>query len=122
MCNSDSGNRYGLVDKSAPLLYCFRSGTGYKWGNYLCLAIRYRRWLIFAPRPPPMPVPTRTATSGSGRRLPLLPGLTAMLERIAGNGVRCILVESPDRFARDLIVQMTGHDFLKSLGVSLIPA
>jgi DNA invertase Pin-like site-specific DNA recombinase len=31
-------------------------------------------------------------------------------------------VESPDRFARDLIVQLTGHDFLKSLGIALIPA
>ena len=50
------------------------------------------------------------------------PGFKAMLERIASNGVRCILVESPDRFARDLTVQLTGHDFLKSLGVSLIPA
>jgi hypothetical protein len=27
-----------------------------------------------------------------------------------------------DRFARDLTVQLTGHDFLKSLGISLIPA
>jgi DNA invertase Pin-like site-specific DNA recombinase len=45
-----------------------------------------------------------------------------MLDRIAGNGVRCILVESPDRFARDLTVQLTGHDFLKSLGIALIPA
>jgi DNA invertase Pin-like site-specific DNA recombinase len=36
--------------------------------------------------------------------------------------VRCILVESPDRFARDLTVQLTGHDFLKSLGIALIPA
>lgn len=45
-----------------------------------------------------------------------------MLDRIAGNGVRCIIVESPDRFARDLTVQLTGHDFLKSLGVSLILA
>jgi DNA invertase Pin-like site-specific DNA recombinase len=27
-----------------------------------------------------------------------------------------------DRSARDLAVQLTGHDFLKSLGVSLIPA
>ena len=36
------------------------------------------------------------------------PGFKAMLERIAGNGVRCILVESPDRFARDLIVQIRG--------------
>ena len=33
------------------------------------------------------------------------PGFKAMLERIASNGVRIILVESPDRFARDLAVQ-----------------
>jgi DNA invertase Pin-like site-specific DNA recombinase len=50
------------------------------------------------------------------------PGFKAMLDRIAGNGVRCILVESPDRFARDLTVQLTGHDYLKGLGVTLIPA
>jgi DNA invertase Pin-like site-specific DNA recombinase len=50
------------------------------------------------------------------------PGFKSMLDRIAGNGVRCILVESPDRFARDLTVQLTGHDFLKSLGIALIPA
>jgi DNA invertase Pin-like site-specific DNA recombinase len=48
-------------------------------------------------------------------------GFRAMLDRIAGNGVRTILVESPDRFARDLTVQLTGHDYLKSLGVELIP-
>jgi DNA invertase Pin-like site-specific DNA recombinase len=50
------------------------------------------------------------------------PGFKAMLDTIAGNGVRCIIVESPDRFARDLAVQIAGHDFLKSLGVLLIPA
>jgi DNA invertase Pin-like site-specific DNA recombinase len=50
------------------------------------------------------------------------PGFAAMLDRIAGNGVRTILVESPDRFARDLAVQLAGHDFLKKLGVALIPA
>jgi DNA invertase Pin-like site-specific DNA recombinase len=50
------------------------------------------------------------------------PGFKAMLDRIASNGVRCIIVESPDRFARDLTVQLTGHDFLKSLGITLIPA
>jgi len=44
------------------------------------------------------------------------PGFQAMLERIAGNGVRVILVESPDRFARDLAVQLAGHDYLKRLG------
>jgi DNA invertase Pin-like site-specific DNA recombinase len=46
----------------------------------------------------------------------------ATLERIAGNGVRVILIESPDRFARDLAVQLAGHDYLKGLGVDLIPA
>lgn len=50
------------------------------------------------------------------------PGFKAMLDRIAANGVRTIIVESPDRFARDLTVQLTGHDFLKSLEVELIPA
>ena len=49
------------------------------------------------------------------------PGFKAMLDRIAGNGVRVILVESPDRFARDLAVQLTGHDYLRSLGVGLVP-
>jgi DNA invertase Pin-like site-specific DNA recombinase len=50
------------------------------------------------------------------------PGFVAMLDRIAGNGVRTIIVESPDRFAGDLAVQLTGHDFLKNLGVSVVPA
>jgi DNA invertase Pin-like site-specific DNA recombinase len=49
------------------------------------------------------------------------PGFKAMLDRIAGNGVRAILVESPDRFTRDLAVQLTGHDYLRSLGVELVP-
>jgi DNA invertase Pin-like site-specific DNA recombinase len=49
------------------------------------------------------------------------PGFKSMLERIAGNGVRVIIIESPDRFARDLAVQLAGHAFLKSHGVSLIP-
>lgn len=33
-----------------------------------------------------------------------------------------ILVESPDRFARDLAVQLAGHDMLRSQGIDLIPA
>ncbi len=33
------------------------------------------------------------------------PGFTAMMERIAGNEVRTIIVETANRFARDLIVQ-----------------
>jgi DNA invertase Pin-like site-specific DNA recombinase len=50
------------------------------------------------------------------------PGFRDMLDRIAGNGVHTVIVESPDRFARDLTVQLTGHDFLKGLGITLIPA
>jgi DNA invertase Pin-like site-specific DNA recombinase len=50
------------------------------------------------------------------------PGFAAMLDRIAGNGVRTILIESPDRFARDLAVQLAGHDYLRKMGVTLIPA
>lgn len=50
------------------------------------------------------------------------PGFAAMLDRIAGNGIRTILVESPDRFARDLAVQLAGHDHLRGLGIALIPA
>jgi DNA invertase Pin-like site-specific DNA recombinase len=50
------------------------------------------------------------------------PGFAAMLDRIASNGVRSIIVENPDRFARDLAVQLAGHDHLRKLGVTLIPA
>jgi DNA invertase Pin-like site-specific DNA recombinase len=50
------------------------------------------------------------------------PGFVKMLERVVSNGVRTILVESPDRFARDLAVQLAGHDMLKSQGIALIPA
>lgn len=50
------------------------------------------------------------------------PGFKEMLERVTTNGAKTIIVESPDRFARDLIVQLTGHDLLKSLGIALVPA
>jgi DNA invertase Pin-like site-specific DNA recombinase len=50
------------------------------------------------------------------------PGFLAMLQRIAGNGIRTIIVESAERFARDLAVQFAGHDMLKGLGINLIPA
>src|SRR5262245_1724861 len=49
-------------------------------------------------------------------------GFKALIEYVTNNGVRTIIVESPDRFARDLTIQLAGHDFLKSLGVVLIPA
>ncbi len=45
-----------------------------------------------------------------------------MLERLLSNGARTIIVESPDRFARDLMVQLAGHDMLKARGVTLVAA
>jgi DNA invertase Pin-like site-specific DNA recombinase len=50
------------------------------------------------------------------------PGFAAMLERIAGNGVRTIIVETANRFARDLMVQEVGHARLKEQGIELIAA
>jgi DNA invertase Pin-like site-specific DNA recombinase len=49
-------------------------------------------------------------------------GFVALLSRIAGNGVRTILVESAHRFARDLIVQETGWKMLRERGIELIAA
>jgi len=42
------------------------------------------------------------------------PGFAEMLTALLANGARTILVESPDRFARDLMVQLAGHDMLKA--------
>src|SRR4029077_1751274 len=50
------------------------------------------------------------------------PGFAAMLEALLANGARTIIVESPDRFARDLMVQLAGHDMLKQRGIILIAA
>ena len=44
------------------------------------------------------------------------PGFAAMLDRIAGNGVRTIIVETASRFARDLIVQETGFRSSRASG------
>lgn len=50
------------------------------------------------------------------------PDFAKMLEAIASNGVNTIIVETANRFARDLIVQETGWRFLKSQGIDLIAA
>jgi DNA invertase Pin-like site-specific DNA recombinase len=49
-------------------------------------------------------------------------GFKAMLARIAGNGVRVVIVENASRFARDLTTQELGFRYLQSLGVTLIAA
>lgn len=50
------------------------------------------------------------------------PGFAEMLSYITGNGARVVLVENAGRFARDLAVQIAGHDLLKSRGITLIAA
>jgi DNA invertase Pin-like site-specific DNA recombinase len=50
------------------------------------------------------------------------PGFAAMLERIEGNGVRTIIVETASRFARDLMVQEVGFAKLRERGIDLIAA
>jgi hypothetical protein len=40
-----------------------------------------------------------------------------MLERIEGNGVRTIMVETASRIARDLMVQEVGHTKLRERGI-----
>jgi DNA invertase Pin-like site-specific DNA recombinase len=49
-------------------------------------------------------------------------GFAGMLEKIAGNGVRRIVVETASRFARDLIVAETGFKMLQERGIELIAA
>ena len=48
-------------------------------------------------------------------------GFAELLDYVEGNGARTILVENASRFARDLIVQLTGHAMLQELGYALIP-
>jgi DNA invertase Pin-like site-specific DNA recombinase len=43
------------------------------------------------------------------------------LSYITSNGARIVLVENASRFARDLAVQIAGHDLLKDRGIDLIP-
>jgi DNA invertase Pin-like site-specific DNA recombinase len=50
------------------------------------------------------------------------PGFSAMLRQIASNGARTIIVETANRFARDLVVQETGYRMLLDKGITMIAA
>jgi DNA invertase Pin-like site-specific DNA recombinase len=45
-----------------------------------------------------------------------------MMEAIAANECRTIVVETASRFARDLIVQETGFAMLRGRGITLVAA
>lgn len=49
------------------------------------------------------------------------PEFGRMVDYMMGNGARTVLVENAGRFARDLMVQLVGHDALKKAGIELIP-
>jgi DNA invertase Pin-like site-specific DNA recombinase len=61
------------------------------------------------------------AVSGADR-IDAPPGFSALLARIAGNGCRIVVVETANRFARDLMVQEVGFAMLRDLGITLIAA
>jgi DNA invertase Pin-like site-specific DNA recombinase len=69
----------------------------------------FARMLAHLAGGPPSPVEPPAPAAGDGQA-------SASPEK------KYILVESPDRFARDLTVQLTGHDLLKTQGIDLIPA
>lgn len=48
------------------------------------------------------------------------PGFSAMLEALEANGTKTILVETANRFARDLMVQEVGFAMLRERGIDLI--
>jgi len=50
------------------------------------------------------------------------PGFKALLERIVSNGVRTVIVESADRFARHLLTQEAGIALVVKLGVRVLTA
>jgi hypothetical protein len=49
-------------------------------------------------------------------------GFAAMLKRIEGSDIDTIIVETANRFARDLMVQEVGYSILKERGIELIAA
>lgn len=50
------------------------------------------------------------------------PEFARMLAELLANGARTIIVESPDRFTRDLAQQLLGHKLLADQGLTLIAA
>ena len=50
------------------------------------------------------------------------PGFRDLLAYCADNDIAAVIVENASRFARDLAVQLVGHDMMQKLGLDLIAA
>lgn len=48
-------------------------------------------------------------------------GFSRLLSELVVHDADTVLVENASRFARDLAVQLAGHDQLRDLGINLIP-
>jgi DNA invertase Pin-like site-specific DNA recombinase len=48
-------------------------------------------------------------------------GFARLLSYCEAHGVAVVLVENASRFARDLAVQLTGHELLRARGIELVP-
>jgi DNA invertase Pin-like site-specific DNA recombinase len=97
-----------------------------------------RRWFIRSALEPAAPAFSRNSASAKFNKLKIVgefydeavsgadpvherEGFAELLDHIGGNGARTILCESAGRFARDLIIQITGHKMLNDLGYELVP-
>jgi DNA invertase Pin-like site-specific DNA recombinase len=66
--------------------------------------------------------PTYDAAVSGADPIDTRPGFRSMMAYMADHPeCRTILVESASRFARDLAVQLAGHDLLKARGVAIVP-
>jgi DNA invertase Pin-like site-specific DNA recombinase len=66
--------------------------------------------------------PTYDAAVSGADPIDRRPGFSAMMAYMADHpDCRAILVENASRFARDLAVQLAGHDMLRARGVTVIP-
>jgi DNA invertase Pin-like site-specific DNA recombinase len=117
-----------LATSSLPLAWASNSAISFLWSATMCLANSLSKLApfsfdAFAKRAGFTIIDEYYDKAVSGAdRIDERPGFREMLQRLAANGAKTIIVESPDRFARDLAVQLAGHDMLKELGISIIPA
>jgi DNA invertase Pin-like site-specific DNA recombinase len=66
--------------------------------------------------------PTYDAAVSGADPIDTRPGFRTMMAYMSEHpDCRTILVESASRFARDLAVQLAGHDLLKARGIAIVP-
>ncbi len=49
------------------------------------------------------------------------PGFSKMLHDMQENDISLLLIETASRFARDVVIQITGYEMLLNLGITMVP-